>query len=318
MESVGHPITLSPCHPVKCRLIVNPISGQGRGVPHSQRITELLSAKGWHVDLETTTKRGDALEAAKQAADAKYDRVIVAAGDGTINEAVNALVGTSTALGIVPCGTGNVLALNLGIPHDLERACAIAAGDNVHSLDVGRVEGANRIDSPRYFLLMAGVGFDAHVVHQVSAERKLRLKDYAYLVTSFEEFFQWKACDYTITIDDAATGRAETLRRRAWLAVVGNAPSYAWNIKITSLAQMNDGLLDLALFSGRNKLTHVRQVVSTLLGQHLRDEEIEYRKARAITIETDPPVPVQLDGDTVTCTPVTIEVVPQELRVIAP
>lgn len=276
--------------------------------------------------MATTTKRGDALAAAKQAADAQYNRVVVAAGDGTINEAVNALVRTDTALGIIPCGTGNVLALNLGIPKDTDRACAIVAGNTLHTLDVGRVESANqrigesanRIDPPRYFLLMAGAGFDAHVVHQVSAERKLRLKDYAYLVTSFEEFFQWKASDYTIMIDDTETGRAETLHRRAWLAVIGNAPSYAWSIKITSLAQMNDGLLDLALFTGQNKLTHVRQVVSTLLGQHLGDEAIEYRKARKLTIDADPPVPVQLDGDSLTCTPVRIEAVPQALKVIAP
>jgi len=173
-------------------------------------------------------------------------------------------------------------------------------------VDLGRANG-------RYFLLMAGIGFDAQVVHEVQPRLKDVLRGFAYVLSTLNTLFHYESSRMTLTLDDE-----ETLELDAWLAMIGNVASYAWEIKVTSLARIDDGWLDVCVFPEAGKLGSFRQTLRTLVGQHIEYREVEYRRARTIRIDSDPPVPVQLDGDPVATTPLEVTVVPQALRVVLP
>lgn len=268
---------------------------------------EALRARGLLPELVVTAHPGDATQAAADAARRGYERVIVGAGDGTINEVVNGLAGSEVALGVVPLGTGNVFACNAGVPLSVEGACEVIAHGVVRRVDLGKA-------NDRYFLLMAGIGFDAHVVSHVHPRTKKLLRGFAYVLTTAGTFFRYEPSRVTLTLDNG-----ETLERTAWLTIIGNVPSYAWEIKVTSLARLDDGRLDVCVFPQTGRWGNLRQTIRTLQGRHLQCcREVEYRQARRITIVSTPPVPVQLDGDAAGMTPLTVEVVPRALQVVLP
>jgi len=291
---------------MRARVIINPIAGQRRAQRNVDRLQQALRARDIIPDVVITTHPGDATRAAAEAAREGYDRVIVGAGDGTINEVVNGLAGSEAVLGVVPLGTGNVFACNAGVPLSVEGACEVVARGVVRRVDLGRANG-------RYFLLMAGIGFDAQVVSQVQPRVKNILRGFAYVLTTVNTFFRYQPSRLTLTLDDR-----EVLEQTAWLVIIGNVPSYAWEIKVTSLARLDDGRLDVCLFPQSGRWGNLRQTVHTLQGRHLECCEVEYRQARKIALVSDPPVPVQLDGDSAGMTPVEIVVVPRALQVVLP
>lgn len=291
---------------MRARLIVNPVAGQGRPRRNLTTVRHCLRDYGFRVETFVTHRAGEAIAAAREAAQLGYDCVIVGAGDGTINEAVNGLAGTDVPLGVIPMGTGNVFAHNLGVPISIEGACEVIARGTIRPVDLGRANG-------RYFVLMAGVGFDAQVVQEVHPQLKNLLRGFAYVLSTLNNVFRYQTSRMRITLD----GKHE-MSLPAWLVMVGNVSSYAWNIKVTSFARIDDGYLDVCIFPHRGRLAGVRQAIRTLMEQHIEYREVEYHRARRIHIASTPPVPVQMDGDVLTTTPVDIEVVHKALNVMMP
>jgi YegS/Rv2252/BmrU family lipid kinase len=291
---------------MRTRLIVNPFAGQGRPRKNLTQVRRLLRDYGFKIETVVTHRVGQATALAHEAARLGYNCVIVGAGDGTINEAVNGLAGTDVPLGVIPLGTGNVLANNIGVPLSIEGACEVIARGAIRKVDLGKANG-------RYFLLMAGIGFDAQVVQEVHPQLKSLLRGFAYVLSTFNNVFRYQSSRMRITLD----GNQE-MSLPAWLVMVGNVASYAWNIKVTSLARLDDGYLDVCIFPHHGRLAGVRQAIRTLVGQHIAYQEVEYHRAKRIHIVSTPPVPVQLDGDALTATPVDIQVVHKALNVFVP
>jgi YegS/Rv2252/BmrU family lipid kinase len=291
---------------MRTRLIVNPAAGQGRPRRNLTHLRHCLRDYGFKVETVLTHRVGEATVAAREAAQSGYDCVLVGGGDGTVNEVVNGLAGTEVALGVVPLGTGNVFAHNIGVPISIEGACEAMARGTVRQVDLGKANG-------RYFLLMAGIGFDAQVVQEVQPQLKSLLRGFAYVLSTLNNVFRYQTSRMRITLD----GKHE-MSLPAWLVMVGNVSSYAWNIKVTSFARIDDGYLDVCIFPHRGRLVGVRQAIRTLVGQHIAYREVEYHRAQRIHIVSTPPVPVQLDGDAHTITPVDIHVVHRALNVIMP
>lgn len=291
---------------MRARLILNPVAGQRKAARKLFRVHECLHERGVLADIIVTRYKGEALAAARHAADLNYERVIVGAGDGTINEVVNGLAGTECALSVVPLGTGNVFAADVGLPTSVERACEVLTEGEVRRVDLGKA-------GNRFFLLMAGVGFDAAVVHEVKPQLKSVLGGYAYVLSTLNNFFKYESSALRLTLEND-----ETVTREAWFAMFGNVASYAWNVKVTPLAVIDDGFLDLCLFPASTKFDQVRQAIRTLMGQHIEYREVEYRRLKRAVVESDPPVPVQLDGDSAGMTPVEITVIPKALSVVFP
>lgn len=299
---------------MRATLVANPSAGGGRGELALAVATRALAAAGWQLDIVRTEEAGQAHLAASKAVQQGQEAVVVAGGDGTINEVVNALASTPTALGVIPAGTGNVLAREMGLPSSPEEACQVLLSGRPIEVDLGKVSFTNeqgRNDS-RYFLSMAGVGFDAKVVQAVKETVKARLGVWAYVVTVLKEAFRRPISHLTIHLDGKA------IETDAWLLVFANAASYAWRLRMCPGAKMDDGLLDLCLFLHSSPLGYLRQFFGTLLRAHPVNAGIPSLRFREARIEAEPPLPVQLDGDLQGTTPITVSVAPLALRIIAP
>jgi YegS/Rv2252/BmrU family lipid kinase len=287
-------------------IVFNP--NAGRADQLSQELLacrSILEAGGWSIELTPTSSPGDGTRIARDAADLGYDLVIAAGGDGTIHEVVNGLAGSQTALGALPVGTVNVWAREIGLSLQPRTAAEALLSSRVCPIDLGRA-------GNRYFLLMAGVGFDAAVVNEVRSGEKRRFGALAYVFRAFELAFRFRGTRVRLTID------GKRLRRRTILIVLGNSQLYAGVLKITARASIDDGLLDVCLIKDDSLLKAPLRLVSIWLRRHTLDPQIEYRHARSIRIESRRPLPVQVDGENIGTTPITVECVPSALYALLP
>jgi diacylglycerol kinase (ATP) len=288
-------------------LIINPTAGQDWkriGIEPVQIITSFFTDHGHQVIVRETTSRGDATVAAHKAIEDRYDMVIAAGGDGTVNEVVNGLAGSQVIFSLIPIGTENVIAKEAGIPFNIQKACEHIEQARVKRVDVGKIK-------DRYFLGFAGVGLDAHAVREVPEKLKENLGSLAFFLTGVA--MAWKlrkaAPRARIYIDD------KSIDIVFWLIIVGNIPSYGWRVKVTPKASMCDGLLDVCVFPKTSYFGVIRQIVGAMAGVHLRLPEIRYYKARRLEIRTKPRVLVEADGELVGWTPCIISIVPDSLSV---
>ncbi len=321
-------------------ILSNPTAGASATRSNRTRILksvqERLEAQGHSVHIGLEVEPRAIRERAENAARAGTPVVVAAGGDGTVNAVINGLMRASggkhspTKLGILPLGTGNVFAYNLGLRNWREAADCIAAGVS-RRIDVGYARplaqarrrskklavAQNAHDagqpSPRYFVLMAGIGFDAKVIEETTLQMKFVLRDFAYVLTSLQNAVVHQGTQVTLTFPD---GRRHS--EMAWLLMAGNAPSYAWAIKFTGQAQLDDGKLDLCFFPFENKLTSVQQVTQLLFGQHVERGTARYFQTESVRIESSPPIPIQLDGDEWGTTPAELSMLPGVLDVLAP
>lgn len=290
-------------YPMRVRVIANPAAGLRTA--DLRGLVALVRHRGASADLHLTERPGHATELARDAAARRFDAVLACGGDGTLNEAANGLVATATALLAVPAGTANVWAKEVGISRRPEEAAALLWDGQVRQIDLGRA-------GERYFLLMAGIGFDATVTQQVSFQEKRRLGQLAYMLRGAATFLTWHRRRMRLVID------GKVLRRRPIFVLIGNTRLYGGLVTITHQAVADDGLLDVCIFSGKGLLSKVKHFARVFLRRHTDSPQVEYYRARRIAVWSRPRQPIQLDGDPVAVTPVTFECVPGALRVIVP
>jgi YegS/Rv2252/BmrU family lipid kinase len=313
-------------------IIANPTAGAGAGRINKPRLVDVArrdierernGKATLQVEVAFETTRESVVQRAAQAGNDGFQIVVAAGGDGTVNAVASGLMQARVAkankktpmMGVLPMGTGNVFAFNLGIERGLRAACRVVRHGHVRTIDVGtaRALSPDGKEETRYFLLMAGIGFDAKVVEDTSLRLKYVLRDFAYVVKILQNGVTHRGTRITLKFAEGFE-----YSNRSWLVMVGNAASYAWDIRFTSRAHLDDGLVDVCLFPFQNKVASVRQVLQVLTGQHIERGQVEYWKTAGVTIGTDEPVPVQLDGDEWTHTPIQIGVLPGALQVLAP
>ena len=281
----------------------NPTAGQR---PASiEQIEHELRARGAEVEVAPTARAGDGVSIARRAAESGADVLLACGGDGTLNEAVNGLAGSRTALATFPGGTVNVWAREVGIPSDPARNAALLWEGERRSVDLGRA-------GERYFLLMAGIGFDADVASQVTRPEKRRWGPLAYVARGVVTGLRWPLQRMWILLDD------KPIRRRAIFAVIGNTRLYGGVANITHHAVADDGMLDVCIFGGQGPLEKLAHAWRVALRQHTRVPSVEYYRAHQITLVTRPRVQVQVDGDAIGMTPMQFAAVPGALRVVVP
>jgi diacylglycerol kinase (ATP) len=275
-----------------------------------------LRARGWAVDLRLTAGRGHATLLAREAADSGLDVVLVAGGDGSINEVINGLAHTPVALGVLPTGTANVWAQEIGLPIPnlfngdlaplLAGANMLAEGD-IHALDLGQI-------GERYFMLYGSVGFDAHVVQQIETQKDLKsqLGGLAYYLAGAAAAWQFNGTHTRLTID------GKHKRRNIWAVMAANTQLYGGVMRVAANAIADDGLLDIVVVEGYGPLATVRHYASFILRGIWADPQVEIFRGRQIEIRTRRPMPVQVDGDPAGTTPITIRIVPRALQVLVP
>ena len=290
-------------------LIANPAAGQGDWENQIAAAQATLRDAGWRVEEKRTAKPGDATDFARQAVAARAVVVVVAGGDGTVNEALQGLAGQRrTALAVLPGGTVNVWATELGAGmHEADIARGIARGRR-RTVDLGRVNG-------RYFLMMASAGFDAAASATVGASAPLRrLKrlagPVAYALGALLTALRFRGRWVALYID------GEPITRRLLMLVVGNTRLYGGIAEITPRARADDGLLDVCVLGGRGPLDLLRRGWSVLRRRHAADPAIDYRRARHVVLDPARPLRLQADGEDIGTTPAAFLVVPQALDVI--
>ena len=283
-------------------IIHNPVSGRRRAALLEQ-VLERLRLAGCTVALCRTGKRGDAERLAAAAAPDLYDAVAVAGGDGTINEVLNGMARSPLPLGLIPMGTANVLAAELGLPQSAEGIARTLLEGRRRHIDLGLASG-------RRFAMMAGVGFDAHVVGGIDPRIKRAVGKGAYVWQSLVEIVRYRPQHYLLTLDGIGHAAAS--------AVFANGHYYAGRFTCAPAASLTDACLHVCLFKSRGRLSVVRYSLALLLGSLHRRRDIEIVLATRIGIEGHRGDPVHGDGDIIGGLPLEIGMDPRGIEVIVP
>ena len=296
---------------IQTRMIVvlNHMAGSANADDVRQALARQLGEQIQTDFYETTGDEAEDIVAIVRAELVNNPSVVVAAGgDGTISQVAEALIGTDTCLGIIPVGTANVFARELGIPLDLEAACALLNGQpHTTSVDAMKV-------GEQYFVLQIGIGIDSLMIRDTDRQAKRRFGRAAYMWTAFRRLIGYQSMRFTIVAD------GKRMRPRASQVLIANggvlgAPPFRWGPNI----RPDDGQIDLCIVSARTALDYVGLIWHTLVGQQRRDRNVRYLTAeRSIAISADQPLPIQADGEIIGDTPIQIEVVPDALKVIVP
>ena len=297
-----------------CKLIVNPASGAWDIRRELPAVLNYLENQGWLTTLHETRRSGEATVLARQARDEGADSVLVVGGDGTINEVINGLAESRVALGVLPGGTSNVWARELGLPtrsplHLLPLVDSIKAlvPGTHRRIDLGRANG-------RYFLQWTGVGLDAEVTYVMEprTRRQRRLGALGYLVAGVTTAAHMAGTRTRLWID------GERIYRRSILVVISNSQLYGGGVRIATDARLDDGLLDVSIFSGTGFGSAIRTLLGVITGLHVRDPRHSSFRAHSVRIEADKPMAVHVDGEPYGTTPLECQVVPRALTVLIP
>jgi diacylglycerol kinase (ATP) len=296
---------------MRATLIFNPVAGQREARVNLRNVVGYLAENGWVVEWKETTPDLSATQLAREAVEQGAEVVIAAGGDGTINGVINGLVGNpEVRLGILPTGTANVWARETGISDisllgpDLTTAGKVLVEGVTIPIDVGQA-------GDRYFLLVAGVGLDALVTRHINPELKRHTGALAYAWTAIREALKYRGARFTLTVDGVR------VTRNAWLVTISNSKLYAL-VPLAVDARVNDGMLDIGVFTGRRWPHILRQVINIILRRHTMDPEVEFLRGRQVHVQSRPRLPVHVDAEPISFTPMTFTVLPGALNVIVP
>ena len=290
-------------------LVRNPIARHRLTDAQLAGVAVTADAAGWDLDVIATDRAGAATTVARDAAARGIDVLVVHGGDGTVNEAINGLAGTRTALGVLRGGTANVWAKEIGIPKEpLKAMRAIVSGER-RTVDLGRASALHA--EGRYFLLMCGIGLDACIVENVGVRMKRRFGAAAYMVAGVRSALGTKPWRVQLTVD------GQQRETDLYWMLAGNTRSYGGMVQLTHRALIDDGALDVALMRRGNALRLLRDGALALFKRHERSPNVGYTRTQSLEIST-PGIPIQLDGEACGETPVRIDCAPAALQVIVP
>jgi YegS/Rv2252/BmrU family lipid kinase len=291
LDADGKPImTVDSATLRPVRLIFNPKSGMTKKIASLEEVVESLRRHGLQAEVTVKTSGKVARAAAKAAAENKETLVIAAGGDGTIEDVATQLVGSETVLGILPIGTRNNLARELGIPLELDQACALLAAGITRKIDVGRVK-ANEKPEVEYFLESAGIGLSAIVLPAGQEVRKGRL---AKLPSALRRLFEFKPGAVEVELDNG-----ERIIANSSLVTVSNAPLLGMNYMIAPDADMDDGLLDIAVYDGMTGTDLTKYFLKTTGGRRAYDPNVRFFRSRRVVIRSNQSLPIAADTDVV-------------------
>ena len=300
---------------MKVQVVFNPVAGQHDVHAEVNHVVSYMQGRGWQVRSAETGAPGEATQFTREAVRAGCQLVLAVGGDGTVNEVVNGLAGSPVVLGVLPVGTSNVWAKEIGTPVStpLHHASLLQA---LHALEEGSVYCVDTgLANERRFLLWSGIGFDAKVVADVEPqyEAKRRWGALVFVVAVVALTANFVGTRARIMLD----GRY--YRQRVLLILVSNTQKYGGGLmRPAPKACIDDGYLDVLVCEGRGPLATLRHVLGLLTDQHMRNPRVSYHRVRHLTIQTARPMPVHLDGAPAGETPLQIRVLPKSLNVLLP
>jgi YegS/Rv2252/BmrU family lipid kinase len=280
-------------------IIVNPAARSEKAKALFQKI-EKLSSK---TRIRMTSAPGEARDLAEAAARQGCKRIVAAGGDGTVNEVVNGIAGCDVTLGVLPIGTMNVFASELGIPTG-----------NLHKCWELIEKGTTRlVDLPsansHKFVQLAGIGFDAQIVAATSFDSKKTFGPLSYVIS---------ATQIAAQKPPRLVVESEEVSCEGSFVLVGNGRYYGGPFVIFKEARIDDGKLDVLVFKNLGYLDIVRYLQAIIFGTHTKLADVEYFQTKKLSVRSEDRVPVEVDGEVIGEVPVTFRVAPGKLRVFAP
>jgi diacylglycerol kinase (ATP) len=291
--------------PKYVQVIINPAAG--RDQPVLKTINAAFQNAGIDWDVSITKKAGDGTRLAQAAVSAGVDAVLVHGGDGTVMEVARGVMHTGTPMAILPGGTANVMAHELGIPVNLVEAAALAVNPEatVRTVDMGQVGDYS-------FLLRAGMGFEAAMVEGADRELKDRLGLLAYALSALQELANPEIARYRLILDGQ---EVETEGLACIIANSGNVG--ASGLFLAPGISVSDGLLDVIIVT-RSDLPSLVALAASVVGGAERVQGLQHWQVKEVKISSEPSQTVQLDGEILASTPIEARVVPGAVQVIVP
>ncbi len=308
-------LPIRPGPGLRAVLIYNPRSGTHDVQYYLAPALQIFHEHGWQLEVQATQCAGDVQRLAAAAVHQRYDVVLAAGGDGSLNEAANALAHSEVALAALPSGTANVWARQIGLPTpaplypaQLADAARAICGGLIRAIDLGRT-------NERYFLLWSGAGLDAYVTSKIEP-RPPWVKRWG--VAGYGLRALWYALHYrgtpmTIEIDDQPPRHD-----RAVMVLISNIQLYAGIVRPSPAARVDDGLLDVCIFQGNSFAYTAWHFMSIALGRSARDSQLINLRGQRIRVRAKRPAAVHVDAEPWGITPIDVQVVPRALRVIVP
>ncbi len=292
----------------RVKLIANPGAGKaGEAAKNLKLVLVCLEKLGIKADVALAKPKEKATPIARQAVKDGYKTVIAMGGDGTLEAVMRGMVGSKVHLGIIPAGTENNIAKSLGIPENLEEACALITADNTRKLDVGQVKTRN--GKKFTFFEMASVGLSAAMYPSSSkaATGKLSaIKDAALIL-----IHQETRPKVFLTLDDESKIEVETM-----LVMVSNTPVFGKKFLVAPNASLQDGLLDISVYQDFSKAELLGYYAKVMDGGYSGDGKVQRYQARKLKVKSSPRLKVMADGIELGKGTVTIKMLPGALRVI--
>jgi len=287
--------------------IVNPKSGASSSKFIGRQFRQYLAENGFDLRVSLTRSLEHACELATEAA-VDYDcgLVVVVGGDGTVREVAHGLEGSDKPMLVVPGGTENLLANELGFDEKLETLISTFQSWHIRPLDLGSANG-------RCFTSIAGFGFDGEVVHRVAGQRKGHINHFDYFWPIWRTFWSYRFKAMKVEVD------GEQVFEGRGLVFVGNISRYAVGLQILHNADFSDGLLDICIYRCAGQLHLVKHSVVTVLKQHIHGSDVIYKQGKEIKVSSDSAgIASEIDGDPGPGLPILIKVIPQAVNCIVP
>jgi YegS/Rv2252/BmrU family lipid kinase len=313
----------------KACLVINPHAGQN--VTKITDLVAVLSAAGLRTEIAIKEYGGHSMKLASRAAKANYDLVISYGGDGTLSQVLNGVMNTNgyqSIIGVIPGGTVNVWAAEIGVPHDPVQAALTLVNSEARKIDIGHVEvqeisfpGAALDDREKpqqkkgkkarkreakaptsakhHFLLMAGLGFDAEIMEHVSKAFKYRVGRLAVGLSVVEELPRRHAFPVEIRVGGTNNEDEKIWKGEAFQVIIGNTRRYANLVEMTPTAYLDSGLLEVCVITAGHTLKTIEQLASLLFRRRPANAAGEYFEGASITISVPASIELQLDGSAV-------------------
>ena len=290
-------------------LIYNPVAAR-TSISVLESIKRVFSSAGWQVTVADTRHVGDAEDLARNGVAEGADVVAVYGGDGTTIQAVGGMMGTGTPLGLLPGGTGNLLAGNLRLPRSPVKCAEVIVKGKPHPIDLGRLSIGGK---ERYFSVGCGAGFDAEIMTGTTEAAKKRFGMAAYVAKTLEVLGNLETVPHRITID------GDTRELDATCVLVVNCGEIIPPIlKLKKDISLRDGLLDVVVLSPTGYMESLGVVWQMLSGRANGQGQLQYAQGKVVEVETDRPQPVEMDGEGAGRTPFTAEAIPNGIEVYLP
>jgi len=298
----------------KATILYNPLAGGGHPhrPKHLEEARQTLIKAGIETGLLPTDGPGVAGALARRAADEGAQMVVVCGGDGTLNEAINGLAGSQVPVALLPAGTANILAKELGIAWSIPRAAAQLVRGTPVRIALGMMTPHSDRNANRYFLSVAGAGADGALVHALDPKLKLKTGIVAYWLEGFKQLVRYSFPRFRVTDGGATT--------EATLMIVGRTKKYGGPFSITTGADLFGNEFELALFQTQSALRYMAYLPACWAGRLRRLRDVQFLKTRSVLCEppTNETVYAQVDGEEWHTLPAEFTIVPDALTIVVP